>query len=125
MWQGFVGRTLAANNSELARWNLFLLAACLAVLLGCSRWILNSYIGPRPLDEAQLATAGEAFFLVRNYASVAGDKVVSSGVVQTTKQTRNGVVESETTTAEFMVLRAGSRLLVVKARPGQKATSYM
>ena len=124
MWQGFVGLTIAARNKELARWNLLLLAACFAVLLGCSRWIANTYMGPRIINAAQLASAGDTTFSARNYISVTGDKVVNSGLTETTKRTRNGGVESQSTTAEFMGLMVGSRILIVKARPGQRATSY-
>lgn len=122
MWQGFVGQTIASSNKARTRWNSVLLIACFAVVLMCSRWIANGCMGPRVVTDTQLAAVGDPTLLIRNYVSVTGDKVISSNVTEKVRTT--GIAESETTTAEFMVLRIGSRLLIVKARPGHKATSY-
>jgi hypothetical protein len=122
MWQGFIGQTIASSNKARRRWSSVLLIVCFAVVLMCSRRIANGYMGPRVLTDAQLAAVGDPTLLIRNYVSVTGDKVISSNVTEKVRTT--GIDESETTTAEFMVLRIGSRLLIVKARPGHKATSY-
>jgi hypothetical protein len=104
--------------------NLFVLACVgVCVLLGL-RWATNVYQGPLQLDVPALSQTSMTF-ASRNYGKVDGETSISTGVTQTTTTTRNGHVESASVTAEFMALKLGSRLLVVKAHPGTPATHYV
>jgi hypothetical protein len=80
--------------------------------------------GPAEFDETQLAALPNPTFALRNYATVHGTKTVSTEIEEIEKTTRNGAVESQATTGEYMAMIMGSRILIVKTMPGAKAEKY-
>ena len=124
MWNGFIGQRIAATNKTLRRLGttFLLMAACLTVYE--LRTFINNLQGPIALDEARLADITNPSVRLRNYATVLGQKAVATGITSIQRTTRNGVVESERTTAELMALLVGNHILVVKARPGETSAKY-
>jgi hypothetical protein len=125
MWNNFVGNSVASLNRQLLRINgLALLTAAVAALLG-SRWLVNSYLGPLQVGETQLSAISDPTFTFRNYVAVDSEKTVPTGMSEVTTSTRNGQAESRYTSAEFVAIRAGSRLIIVKARPYDRGTHFV
>jgi hypothetical protein len=124
MWNGFIGKRIAATTKNLRRWSIALFIAAVSISLLGARTFLNVMRGPAELDESQLAALPDPTFALRNYATVHGTKTVSTEIEEIEKTTRNGAVESKRTTGEYMAMIVGSRILIVKTMPGAKAEKY-
>jgi hypothetical protein len=124
MWHGFIGQRIAATTRTLHRLGMLLFLAALALGIYGSRTFLNVIKGPALMDEAKLETITNPNLELRNYVTVEGKKTVSSGITSIEKTTRNGTVESQRTTGEFMLMLVGKHILIVKAKPGMTRESY-
>ena len=124
MWQGFIGQTIAKKNQKLLRTGIVFLVITLAAAGLCSRWMYNVWGGPFPMDEKALAAINPAAFQMREYVRVSGAELQSSGVTEETTETENGRTVRTWTSGEFMVLRVGEHLLLVKAPGHTNATTY-
>jgi hypothetical protein len=117
MWHGFIGQRIAATNRTLHRSGMALLVAALALGAFGTRTFINVKQGPAHLDEAQLAAINDPSLQFRNFITVEGRNTISTGITTIEKSTRNGVVESQRTTAEYMAMVVGKHILVVKVKP--------
>ena len=124
MWQGFIGQTIAKKNQRLLRTGVVFLVITLAAAGLCSRWMYNVWGGPFPIDEKALAAINPSAFQLHEYVRVSGQEPQSTGVTEQTTETENGRQISQWTSGEFMVLRVGEHLLLVKAPPHTGATTY-
>jgi len=124
MWNGFIGQLIATTTKNLQRWSIALFWAAVATTLYNSRTFFNVMRGPAQYDETQLASMGGPTFTLRNYATVEGTDTVSTDITEVVTRTTNGKEESKTTTGEYMAMIVGSRILVVKTRPDEKAEKY-
>lgn len=124
MWDGFIGQRIAATNKTLRRSAIGLLLVALALCAYFARSFINTQQGPAAVDEAQLVGISHPNVLLRNFVTVEGRNTVSSGVTDVEETIRHGVVQSQTTTAEYMVTIVGKHILIVKADPGDKAQKY-
>jgi uncharacterized protein DUF6709 len=124
MWDGFIGQRIAATTATLRQIGGALLLGALALAAYEGRTLVNIYLGPVHLDEARLARITYPMLELRNYATVEGTNTVSTGVTSIEQETENGTVTSQRTTAEFMVMVTGNHILIVQARPGEKAQKY-
>jgi hypothetical protein len=124
IWSGFIGQSIAASTKNLRRVGIALLS--IAVILGLvgARKLSNVIRGPAQFDENQLAALSGEAIPSRDYATVRGTDAESTEITAIEKTTRDGAVVSQTTTAEFMALMVGTRILIVKAKPGVKAVTY-
>jgi hypothetical protein len=125
MWEGFVGQTIASTSKTLRTIGKILAFLALAILLYRSKTIINLAAGPAHFGEDQLVTLSNSNARLRNYITVRGRDTDTTGIESIQKSTRNGVVESERVTAEYMVMIVGKHLLVVKAKPKEQADSYL
>jgi Family of unknown function (DUF6709) len=114
----------AATTKTLRRLGIVLLLAALALALHGARMFMNVTQGPVQLDDARLTAITNPTFEFHDYVTVIGRKTASSGMTWVEKTTRNGVVESQRTTAEFMSMIVGKHILVVKAKPGEALQKY-
>jgi hypothetical protein len=101
-----------------------LLLVALALGLYNARTIVNVAQGPAKCDEAHLVAMTDPTFELRNYVTVQGTKTISTGIMSIVKTTRNGVVESQRTTGEYMGMIVGKHILLVKAKPGENTQTY-
>ncbi len=124
MWNGFIGQRIAGTTKRLRLLGIGLLLAAAALALYGGRTFVNVMQGPTQFDEARLTAISNPTFELRNYATVQGRNTVSTGITSIVKTTRNGVVESQRTSAEYMALVVGQHILLVKANPGQNAQKY-
>jgi hypothetical protein len=124
MWNGFIGRNIAATTKNVRRigFGLLLAASALGVLI--ARQLVNVMRGPVQSNEMRLAAITDQKYLWRDYVAIQGTNTVSTGITQVEKTSRNGTVESERTTAEYMALIVGKHILIVQAKPGAKADKY-
>lgn len=122
MWNGFIGQRITANTKNLWRWSIAFLVSAALVGLPLARRLENVLQGPREVDAAQLATLSSASW--RDYVTVQAEKTVPTGVAEIEQETYNGVVESQSTKAEYIAMAAGSRILIVKTHPGAKNANY-
>jgi hypothetical protein len=124
MWNGFIGRSIVATTKNLRRTGIGLLLVTSALGFLTAKQLANVIHGPMRLNEPQLVAVTEPKYLLHDYVTIQGTGTVSTGVTQIEKTTRNGAVESERTTAEFMAMIVGKHILIVRAKPGAKADSY-
>jgi hypothetical protein len=124
MWHGFIGQRIAATNRTLRRSGLALIVIALALCAWGAKTFINLKQGPAKFDEAQLLAMDSPNLQMRDFISVEGQKTVSTGITAIEKTSRNGVVESQRTTGEYMAMIVGSHILVVKAKPGETRQSY-
>jgi hypothetical protein len=124
MWHGFIGQRIAATTKTLRRLSMGLLLAALALGLYDARTFVNVMQGPVQIDDTRLAAITDPTFELHNYATVQGTNTVSTGITAIEKTTRNGVVESQRTTGEFMAMIVGKHILVVKTKVGETAQKY-
>jgi hypothetical protein len=124
MWNGFVGQSIAATTKNLRRIGIGLLLATSALGFLIAKQLANVIHGPVRLNEQQLVAVTDPKYLWHDYVTIQGANTVTTGVTQIEKTTRNGAVESERTTAEFMAMIVGKHILIVRSKPGAKADSY-
>jgi hypothetical protein len=124
MWNGFIGQCIATTSRNLLRWSIALFIAAALISLWGARELLNVLRGPAQFNETQLAAISNPGVALRNYATVQGTKTVSTEITEIEKTTRNGALESQRTTGEYMAMIVGSRILIVKTKPGVKAEKY-
>jgi hypothetical protein len=124
MWNGFIGQRVTATTKTLRRLGLGLLMVALVLGLYGARTFVNVMHGPAQLNDARLAAISDPTFELHDYACIQGRKTFSTGITSIEKTTRNGVVESERTTGEYMAMIVGKRILVVKAKPGDQAQQF-
>lgn len=124
MWHGFIGQRIAATNRTLGRSGIALLLAAVALASYGAKTFINARQGPARLDEAQLVAINHPATQLRDFVTVEGSNAVSTGITAIEKTTRNGVVESQRTTGEYMAMRVGGHILVVKAKPGEIVRQY-
>jgi hypothetical protein len=124
MWNGFVGKRIAATTKTLRRLGMAFALASLGLALYGARTFLNVMRGPEEFDEARLVAITNPALELHDYAIVKGRNTISTGITSIEKTTRNGVVESQRKTAEFMAMIVGKHVLVVKTRAGESAQKY-
>ncbi len=124
MWNGFIGQHIATTTRTLRRTGIALLLLALVIGLFGAKKLMNVIRGPAQLDETQLAALSSSTFVLRDYATVHGRNTITTGITWMEKTTRNGVVESQRTTADFMAMIVGKHILIVKAKPGVKSERY-
>jgi hypothetical protein len=125
MWNGYIGQVIAATTKTMKYVGFVLLMGAVALIVYGGRTFLNVTQGPKTFDAARLSTISNPDLELYDYAIVRGRKTANTGLTWVEQSTRNGTVESERTTADFMVMAVGDRILVVKCRPGQVAEQYV
>jgi len=124
MWDGFVGQTIASTSRTLRTIGKIFAVLALAIVLYSSKTIINLASGPAQFGEEQLTSASNFELKLRNYVTVRGGATDTTGIESIQQSTRNGMVESEKVIGEYMVMPVGRHLLIVKAKPKEKADLY-
>jgi hypothetical protein len=124
MWHGFIGQRIAATNKTLRRSGVALVVIAFALCAYGAKTFINLKQGPANLDEGRLVAINDPNFQFRDFITVEGENTLSTGITAIEKSTRNGVVESQRTTGEYMAMIVGKHILVVKAKPGEIRRKY-
>jgi hypothetical protein len=124
MWHGFIGQRIAATNRTLRRSGVVLLVVAFAFCAYGAKTFINLKQGPAKFDEARLVAISNPSFQFRDFITVEGENTRSTGITAIEKTTRNGVVESQRTTGEYMAVIVGQHILVVRAKPGEVRRNY-
>jgi hypothetical protein len=117
------------NEARRANRNLLLtnglIAVVMVLILGANyRYCANFLLGCQPLSNEELAGITSPDQRWRNFVTVTGSKAVNSGYRDIVKHMRNGEVVSTEIKDEYIFLRAGDKLLLVKAPPGEEKLQY-
>src|SRR4051794_21801857 len=117
------------NEARRANRNLLLvnggiLAIIVLVIAGNYRYCANFVLGCRPVSAAELAGIQSPDQQWRNFVTVTGSKSVSTGYQDVEKRTQNGQVISTEIKDEYIFLRVGEKILLVKADPGKEKLEY-
>jgi hypothetical protein len=117
------------NEARRANRNLLLvngLTAAILVLIvaGNFRYCVNFIRGCEPISAAELANLKSPDQRWRNFVTVAGAKSVKTDYQDIEEKTQNGQVTSREVKAEYVFLRVGDSILLVKASPGEEKLEY-
>ena len=123
MWNGFIGQTIATSTRIQRHLGVALLVAALVICVLGTRRLANVVYGPVEYDDVK--SLSDRTFIFRDFASVQGSKTVSTGIAAIERTTRNGTVESEKTTGEYMAMMLDGHILIVKAHPSAVDAKYI
>lgn len=117
------------NEARRANRNLFLfnglIVAVLVLIIGTNyRYCANFLLGCQPVSNTELAGITSPEQRWRNFVTVTGTKAVTTGYQDIVKHMRNGQVTSTEIKDEYVFLRVGEKLLLVKAPPGKEQLEY-
>jgi hypothetical protein len=117
------------NEARRANRNLLLvnggiLAIIILVVAGNYRYCANFVLGCQSISNAELAAITSPEQRWRNFISVSGTKSVSAGYQDVVNHTENGRLVSTEIKDEYVYLRVGEKILLVKAPPGKEQLEY-
>lgn len=117
------------NEARRTNRNLFLMnglmAAVLVLVIAVNyRYCVNFFLGCQPISATELASLKSADQRWRNFVSVSGAKSLKIGYNDIEEETQNGQVVSSEVKAEYVFLRVGDSILLVKASPGAEKLQY-
>ncbi len=117
MWDNFIGQQIRRCNRNLLFVNLVLLAAMVVYAGFNRRYLANFLMGTTNISSDQLAALHDPGQRFRYFVHVHGDKSVPTGIqsVEQTLDESSQQVESEETTADYVAVEVGQKLLLVKA----------
>ena len=113
-------------NRNLFLVNAFVLLCLLGFLYADWQYYANFALGCKPIDTAELSSLASPAQRFRNFVTVRGSKSVSSGyqdIVQQVEQSSGNVVSTETKD-EYILLKVGQRIILVKAPNGSQALEF-
>lgn len=113
-------------NRNLFLVNGFVLLCLLGVLYADWQYYANFALGCKPIDAAELSSLTSPTQRFRNFVTVRGSKSVSSGyqdIVQHVEQSSGRVVSTDTAD-EYILLKVGRQILLVKAPNNSQALEF-
>ena len=111
-------------NRNLAMVNGLMGAVLVLVVAMNFRYFVNFMRGCEPISSAELAGLKSPDQRWRNFVTVSGTKSLKTGYQDIEEKTESGQVTSREVKAEYVFLRAGDSILLVKASPGQEKLEY-
>lgn len=119
MWDNFIGRQIRRCNRNLLLTNLLVLGGIVAYIAYNSPYLTNFVRGAEDISNTELASIHGSGDCARFFVRVHGEKSVDSGIqsIEQTVDKYTNKVESTKVNADYRILVAGNRLLVVKADP--------
>lgn len=126
MWDNFIGRQIRRCNRNLLLTNLLLLGAIVAYIAYNSRYLVNFVRGAEDISNTELANIHGPTDRARFFVSVHGEKSFDSGIqsIEQTVDKYTNKVESTKVNADYRILVAGNRLLIVKADPQASGETF-
>jgi len=111
-------------NRNLLLVNGLIVAVLVLVVAGNYRYCANFVLGCKPVSAAELAGIQSPDQQWHNFVTVTGTKSVSTGFQDVEKRTQNGQLVSTEVKDEYILLRVGEKILLVKAPPGKERLEY-
>src|SRR5689334_1673596 len=111
-------------NRNLLLVNGLIVAVVVLVVAGNYRYCANFVLGCKPVSATELDGIQSPDQRWHNFVTVAGSKSVSTGFQDVEKRTQNGQVISTEIKDEYILLRVGEKILMVKADPGKEKLEY-
>lgn len=112
------------TNRNLLLVNGLVAAILVLIVAGNFRYCVNFIRGCEPISAAELAGLKSPDQRWRNFVAVAGTKSVKTDYREIEENTQNGQVISSKVKAEYVFLRVGGSILLVKASPGEEKLEY-
>ena len=117
------------NEARRANRNMLLvnggiLAVIILVIAGNYRYCANFVLGCQSISSAELAAITSPEQRWRNFVSVSGTKSVNTEYRDVVNHMEGSRVVSTEIKDEYILLRAGDRILLVKAAPGKEKLEY-
>ncbi len=117
------------NEARRANRNLLLvnggiLAIIILVIAGNYRYCANFVLGCQSISNPELAALASPEQRWRNFVSVSGTKSFNTGYRDVVNHMDGGRVVSTEIKDEYIFLRAGEKILLVKADPGKEKLEY-
>lgn len=118
MWDGFIGKQIRRGDRNLLLTNLGLLLVPIAVGIMSPRYWHNFSFGPFPIEKQALLSIQNPDTEEKYFLTVEGDKSFKTGLQQITQRVSKstGNVTSEEVSADYVALKVGQKILVVKAK---------
>jgi len=111
-------------NRNLLLVNGLIVAVLALIVAGNYRYCANFVLGCKQVSAAELAGIQSPDQQWHNFVTVTGSKSVSTGFQDVEKRTQNGRLVSTEVKDEYVLLRVGEKLLLVKAPPGKEQLEY-
>ena len=126
MRDGFIGKQIRRSNRNLLLTNLGLLLVPLSIGLISPRYWYNFAFGPFPIEKQTLLSIDNPDQEKKYFVSVEGDKSITTGLQEITQRVskRTRQVRSEEITAEYVALKVGEKILIVKATADSGGTKF-
>ncbi|HEY1939715.1 MAG TPA: DUF6709 family protein [Candidatus Angelobacter sp.] len=111
-------------NRNLLLVNGVMLAVLILIVAANYRYCANFVLGCQSVSSAELAALTSPEQRWRNFISVSGTKSVSTGYRDVENHMEGSRVVSTEVKDEYIMLRVGEKLLLVKAEPGKEKLEY-
>lgn len=117
MWDGFIGKQIQRSDRNILLTNLGLLLIPLTIGLMNQRYWYNFFFGPFPVEQQTLFAIKNPDTEGKYFLSIEGEKSVPTGLQEITKRVRkgSGQVVSTEVSANYLALKLGQKILIVKA----------
>lgn len=117
------------NETRRANRNLLMvngvMGAVLVLIIAANfRYCANFVRGCEPVSATELAGLTSADQRWRNFVSVTGERSVKTGYQDIEERRRGGELVSSEVKAEYVFVRVGEKILLVKASPGESRLTY-
>src|SRR5215471_4957367 len=114
------------TNRNLLIVNILLLAAVIVLISADARYYLNFFLGCQKIEPAELIALTSPAQRTRTFVTVSGSKSAKTGYqdIENSVQKSTGRVISTTVKDEYVLLKVGDRVLMVKADPGAEKLEY-
>jgi hypothetical protein len=119
-------REVNRANRNLLTVNGLILAVVLLAVGAQYRYLYNFFAGPAKIEVAELAALASPTLRMRNFVTVIGSRAARTGYqdIEQRVEKATGRVTSTTVKDEYVLLKAGDRVLLVKATPGAEKLEY-
>lgn len=111
-------------NRNLLLVNGAMLAGLILIVAGNYRYCANFVLGSQSISSAELAAITSTEQRWRNFVSVSGTKSVNTGYRDVVNHMEGSRVVSTDIKDEYILLRVGAKILLVKAAPGKEKLEY-
>jgi hypothetical protein len=124
--ESWAEREVIRANRNLLTVNGLILAALLLVAGAQYRYLFNFFAGPAKIESSELATFTSPGQRTRNFVTVTGSRAARTGYrdIEQRVEKATGRVVSTSVKDEYVLLKAGDRVLLVKAPPGEEKLEY-
>ena len=120
----WVEREARRANRNLLLVNGAILAVLISIVAANYRYCANFVLGCQSLSNAEMAGLTSPDQRWRNFVSVAGSKSANTEYRDVVNHMQGGRVVSTDIKDEYILLRVGEKILLVKAEPGKEKLEY-